>query len=105
MTRIFAAALLCALSTTPAPVQDIFTRIRSIDVTMRRRGPASPASTGWVTDTMVAGRPSASGFNTYALTAAHKTRRFSSYVTVTNKANGSYVLSRSLRPQRIPSRN
>ncbi|WP_441242520.1 septal ring lytic transglycosylase RlpA family protein [Tardiphaga sp. 768_D3_N2_1] len=36
------------------------------------------------------GRRTASGerFNTYALTAAHRTRRFGSYVTVTNKSNG-----------------
>ncbi|WP_441256118.1 septal ring lytic transglycosylase RlpA family protein [Tardiphaga sp. 285_C5_N1_2] len=39
------------------------------------------------------GRRTASGerFNTYALTAAHKTRRFGSHVTVTNKANGRSV--------------
>jgi hypothetical protein len=39
------------------------------------------------------GRRTASGerFNTYALTAAHRTRRFCSHVTVTNKANGRSV--------------
>jgi hypothetical protein len=39
------------------------------------------------------GRRTASGerFNTYALTAAHRTRRFGSHVTVTNKANGRSV--------------
>ncbi|WP_441232191.1 septal ring lytic transglycosylase RlpA family protein [Tardiphaga sp. 215_C5_N2_1] len=39
------------------------------------------------------GRRTASGerFNTYTLTAAHRTRRFGSYVTVTNTANGRSV--------------
>ena len=39
------------------------------------------------------GKRTANGerFNTYALTAAHKTRRFGSHVTVTNKANGRSV--------------
>jgi rare lipoprotein A len=42
------------------------------------------------------GRKTASGerFNSYALTAAHHTRRFGSHVTVTNKANGRSVLVR-----------
>jgi rare lipoprotein A (peptidoglycan hydrolase) len=34
---------------------------------------------------------SGEGFNVYALTAAHRTRRFGSHVTVTNKANGRSV--------------
>lgn len=39
------------------------------------------------------GRRTASGerFNTYALTAAPRTRRFGGHVTVTNKANGRSV--------------
>lgn len=39
------------------------------------------------------GRRTASGerFNTYALTAAHRTRGFGSHVTVTNLANGRTV--------------
>lgn len=39
------------------------------------------------------GKRTASGaiFNTYALTAAHRTRRFGSVVTVTNLANGRSV--------------
>ncbi|WNV09587.1 septal ring lytic transglycosylase RlpA family protein [Tardiphaga sp. 709] len=39
------------------------------------------------------GRRTASGerFNTYALTAAHRTRRFGSHVTVTNKSSGRSV--------------
>ena len=42
------------------------------------------------------GRRTASGerFNTYALTAAHRTRRFGSHVTVTNRANGKAVTVR-----------
>ncbi|WP_398480923.1 septal ring lytic transglycosylase RlpA family protein [Tardiphaga sp.] len=42
------------------------------------------------------GRRTASGerFNTHALTAAHRTRRFGSHVTVTNKANGRAVTVR-----------
>ncbi|WP_244628720.1 septal ring lytic transglycosylase RlpA family protein [Tardiphaga robiniae] len=42
------------------------------------------------------GRRTASGerFNAYAMTAAHRTRRFGSHVTVTNKANGRSVLVR-----------
>src|ERR1700710_2468468 len=42
------------------------------------------------------GRRTASGerFNTYALTAAHRTRRFGSHVTVTNLANGRSVAVR-----------
>ncbi|MBA3670383.1 MAG: septal ring lytic transglycosylase RlpA family protein, partial [Sphingomonas sp.] len=39
------------------------------------------------------GKRTASGerFNTHALTAAHKTRRFGSHVTVTNHGNGRSV--------------
>lgn len=42
------------------------------------------------------GRRTASGerFNTYNLTAAHRTRRFGSSVTVTNQANGRTVAVR-----------
>lgn len=42
------------------------------------------------------GKRTASGerFNTYALTAAHKTRRFGSTVTVTNLKNGRSVVVR-----------
>lgn len=42
------------------------------------------------------GKRTASGerFNTYALTAAHKTMRFGSHVTVTNLANGRSVTVR-----------
>lgn len=36
MIRIFAAALLCALSTMPAAAQDIFAGVRSINVTMTK---------------------------------------------------------------------
>lgn len=42
------------------------------------------------------GKRTASGerFNTHALTAAHKTRRFGSHVTVTNLANGRSITVR-----------
>jgi rare lipoprotein A len=42
------------------------------------------------------GKPTASGerFNTYAMTAAHKTRRFGSHVTVTNLVNGRFTTVR-----------
>lgn len=42
------------------------------------------------------GKRTASGerFNTHALTAAHKTRRFGSHVTVTNLGNGRSVVVR-----------
>jgi rare lipoprotein A (peptidoglycan hydrolase) len=36
MIRLFAAALLCALSTMPAAAQDIFAGVRSINVTMTK---------------------------------------------------------------------
>lgn len=42
------------------------------------------------------GKRTASGerFNTYAMTAAHKTRSFGSHVTVTNRNNGRSVVVR-----------
>jgi rare lipoprotein A len=42
------------------------------------------------------GRRTASGerFNTYAMTAAHRTRAFGSHVTVTNRATGRSVIVR-----------
>ncbi len=42
------------------------------------------------------GRKTASGerFNTHAMTAAHKTRKFGSHVTVTNLGNGKSVVVR-----------
>jgi rare lipoprotein A len=91
MIRILAAALLCALFTMPASAQDIFAGIRSIEVTMTREETCIASQYG-VGDGYH-GRRTASDerFNTYALTAAHRTRRFGSHVTVTNNANGRSV--------------
>lgn len=96
MTRItaFAAALLCALFAMPASAQDIFAGVRSIDVTMHRVETCVASHYG-VGDGYH-GRRTASGerFNTHALTAAHRTKRFGSHVTVTNLANGRAVTVR-----------
>ncbi|MCW2783322.1 MAG: rare lipoprotein [Marmoricola sp.] len=94
--RLLAAALLCALFTMPAAAQGFLAGVVSIDVTMARdRGEVCIASQYGVGDGYH-GRRTASGekFNTYALTAAHRTRRFGSYVTVTNLANGRSVAVR-----------
>ena len=90
---IYAAALLCALFAMPARAQNFLAGVVSIDVTMTKdRGETCIASQYGVGDGYH-GRRTASGerFNTYALTAAHRTRRFGSHVTVTNKANGRSV--------------
>lgn len=69
----------------------------SINVTMHRERPAETciASQYGVGDGYN-GRRTASGerFNTYALTAAHRTRRLGSRVVVTNLANGRTVAVR-----------
>jgi rare lipoprotein A len=91
MIRLFvAAALLCAFSF-DANAQDFLAGVRSIDVTMTREELCIASQYG-IGDGYH-GRRTASGerFNTYALTAAHKTRRFGSDVTVTNRANGRSV--------------
>jgi rare lipoprotein A len=96
MSRFFAAALLCALFTMPASAQGFLDGVISIDVTMRRsRSEICTASQYGVGDGYH-GRRTASGqkFNTYALTAAHRTRRFGSHVIVTNLANGRSVAVR-----------
>jgi len=96
MPRItaLATALLCALFAMPANAQDIFAGVRSIDVTMTRVETCIASHYG-VGDGYH-GRRTASGerFNTHALTAAHRTRRFGSHVTVTNRANGKAVTVR-----------
>jgi rare lipoprotein A (peptidoglycan hydrolase) len=93
MTRITAtaAALLCALFVTPAAAQNFLEGVVSINVTLTREETCIASQYG-VGDGYH-GRRTASGerFNTYALTAAHRTRRFGSHVTVTNKANGRTV--------------
>lgn len=92
MPRLAAVCtLLCALFAMPASAQDIFAGIRSIDVIMHRVETCIASHYG-VGDGYH-GRRTASGerFNTHALTAAHRTRRFGSHVTVTNEANGRSV--------------
>lgn len=96
MIRFLAAALLCALFATPAYAQNFLDGVASIDVTMtRNRGETCIASQYGVGDGYH-GRRTASGerFNTWALTAAHRTRRFGGHVTVTNLANGRSVAVR-----------
>jgi rare lipoprotein A len=95
MTRFLAAlCCVCLLFAAPAFAQDIFAGIRSIDVTMHRVETCTASHYG-VGDGYH-GRRTASGerFNTHAMTAAHRTRRFGSHVTVTNKANGRAVTVR-----------
>ena len=88
-----------------ARAQDFLAGIRSIDVVMTRE--KSPKNiTGNITEACIAsqygvgdgyhGRRTASGaiFNTYAMTAAHRTRAFGSHVTVTNRSNGRSVTVR-----------
>ena len=96
MTRLFtAAALLCVLFTMPASAQDFLAGVVSIDVTMTREAETCTASQYGVGDGYH-GRRTASGerFNTWALTAAHRTRRFGSRVKVTNLRNGRSVAVR-----------
>src|SRR6478609_333650 len=89
----FAAAytLLCALFAMAANAQDIFAGVRSIDVSMTRVESCTASHYG-IGDGYH-GRRTASGerFNTHALTAAHRTRRFGSHATVTNSSNGRSV--------------
>ena len=74
-----------------ANAQNFLAGVVSIDVTMTKEETCTASQYG-VGDGYH-GRRTASGerFNTYALTAAHRTRRFGSYVIVTNKANGRSV--------------
>lgn len=92
MIRI-SAALFCACVclSMPAYSQDIFAGIRSTNVELTKVETCTASHYG-VGDGYH-GRLTASGerFNTHALTAAHRTRRFGSHVTVTNKANGRSV--------------
>lgn len=74
-----------------ARAQDFLAGVRSINVTMMRVETCTASQYG-VGDGYH-GRRTASGerFNTHALTAAHRTRRFGSRVTVTNRSNGRSV--------------
>jgi rare lipoprotein A (peptidoglycan hydrolase) len=88
---LLACVLLCAFLVSPASAQNFLDGVVSINVTMTREETCIASQYG-VGDGYH-GRRMASGeqFNTYALTAAHRTRRFGSHVTVTNKANGRSV--------------
>lgn len=74
-----------------ARAQGFLDGIRSIDVTMHRVETCIASQYG-IGDGYN-GKRTASGaiFNTYSLTAAHRTRRFGSNVTVTNLGNGRTV--------------
>ncbi|QUS40560.1 septal ring lytic transglycosylase RlpA family protein [Tardiphaga alba] len=92
----FAAALVCAciFASAPGYSQDIFAGVRSIEVTMTKV--ESCIASHYGVGDGYHGRRTASGerFNTHAMTAAHRTRRFGSRVTVTNLANGRSVTVR-----------
>lgn len=87
---VFLAALALACAS-PSYAQDFLAGVKSINVTMSREETCIASQYG-VGDGYN-GRRTASGeiFNTHALTAAHRTRRFGSRVTVTNLANGRSV--------------
>lgn len=92
MIRLFSACvLLCAFFISPASAQNFLEGVVSINVTMSKEETCVASQYG-VGDGYH-GKRTASGerFDTYALTAAHKTRRFGSRVTVTTKANGRSV--------------
>ena len=92
MIRLFSVwALLCAFLIAPASAQNFLEGVLSINVTMTKEETCIASQYGIGDDCH--GRRTASGerFNSYALTAAHKTRRFGSHVTVTNKANNRSV--------------
>lgn len=80
-----ACALLCAQSIALAQDNNPFSGAMSINVTMERVETCEASQYG-IGDGYH-GRRTASGerFNTHALTAAHRTRRFGSRVTVTNR--------------------
>lgn len=87
----FAVALLCVPITAHAQSNNFLAGIQSINVTMTRNETCVASQYG-VGDGYH-GKRTASGerFNTYALTAAHRTRRFGSRVVVTNLSNGRTV--------------
>lgn len=92
---ILASAIVPSFAESPAESPNNFLAgIRSIDVTMTKDETCVASQYG-VGDGYH-GRRTASGerFNTHALTAAHRTRRFGSRVVVTNLANGRSVTVR-----------
>jgi rare lipoprotein A len=90
LKTVLAAALLCAPFTLRAaePSNDFLAGIRSIDVTMTRVETGKASFYG-----SESGSHTASGerFRPEGLTAAHRTRRMGSFVTVTNLRNGKSV--------------
>ena len=88
---IAAAVSIVFAAASHARAQNFLAGVVSIDLTMTKEETCTASQYG-VGDGYH-GRRTASGekFNTYALTAAHRTRRFGSHVTVTNKANGRSV--------------
>lgn len=90
LKTVLAAALLCAPLTLHAgPIDNNFLAgIRSIDVTMTRVETGKASFYG-----SESGSHTASGerFRPEGLTAAHRTRRMGSFVTVTNLRNGKSV--------------
>lgn len=88
------AALALACLIVNAEAQDFLSGIRSINVEMTRDETCIASQYG-IGDGYH-GKRTANGerFNTYSLTAAHKTRRFGSTVTVTNLSNGRTVTVR-----------
>jgi len=92
MIRLFSAcALLCAFFNSPAFAQNFLEGVVSIGVKLTKEETRIASQYG-VGDGYH-GRRTASGerFNTYALMAPHKSRRFGRHVTVTNKNNGRSV--------------
>ncbi|WP_244499905.1 septal ring lytic transglycosylase RlpA family protein [Tardiphaga robiniae] len=92
MIRLFSACvLLCAFFNSPAFAQNFLEGVVSIGVKLTKEETCVASQYG-VGDGYH-GRRTASGerFNAYALMAAHKSRRFGSHVTVTNKNNGRSV--------------
>ena len=95
MTR-FLAALCCvsALFAMPASAQDFLAGVRSIDVAMTRVEICTARQYGVGDGYHGRWTASSERFNIHAMTAAHRTRRFGSHVTVTNRANGRSVAVR-----------
>ncbi len=92
MIRNLLAALAVLLAGAGAQAQSPFSGARAIEVTLTRAAETCTASQYGIGDGYH-GRRTASGerFNTYALTAAHRTRAFGARVLVTNLANGRAV--------------
>ncbi|SNS23987.1 rare lipoprotein A [Tardiphaga sp. OK246] len=92
MIRPFSACvLLCVFFRFTRISPELSRRVVSINVTMTKEAICIASQYG-IGDGYHGPRAvSGERFNTYALTAAHRARRFSSYVTVRNKANSRSV--------------